>query len=274
MLSSLRWRGFGAPLVCLVLSGCGAGVPLLHPARTLPPGELRAAAGFSSDFALAGFADATRNALHDAAMNPNVPGPPGTDPTYAKGAVVAAAVGAGVAPFASARVGVGYQTEGGLAYTGRGVRADARRSFDLSDQWALSVGLGGSAALYGHQEEGALQGVDLSSLRGWGADLPVLVGYESEGGLYMLWVGVRGGWDQVDIGAAASSTPLGNPPLSLSATRFWGGPLLGLAVGFRHVHVAIEVDTAYGTVSGDFNGSHVQLGGATVAPASALWWSF
>jgi hypothetical protein len=228
----------------------------------------------SSDFAVAGFADATRDALHDAASNPNVPGPPGSDATYSKGAVVAAAIGAGVAPFAAARVGVGYHTEGGLAYTGRGVRADVRRSFDLSDQWALSVGVGGSAALYAHQEEGALQGVDLSSLHGWGADVPVLVGYESEGGLYMLWLGARAGWEQVDISAPTSSTPLGPPPLSLSATHLWAGPLLGVAVGFRHVHVAFEVDTAYGTVSGDYNGSHVQVGGATVAPASALWWRF
>jgi hypothetical protein len=235
---------------------------------------VRAAAGFSSDFAVAGFADATRDALHDEASNPNVPGPSGSDSTYAKGAVVAAAIGAGVAPFAAARVGVGHEAEGGLAYTGRGVRADIRRSFDLSEQWALSVGIGGSAALYAQQEEGALQGVDLSSLRGWGADLPLLVGYESEGGLYMLWVGARAGWEQVDISSPASSTPLGTPPLSLSATHWWGGPLLGLAVGFRHVHVALEIDTSYGTVSGDFNGSHVQVGGATVAPATALWWRF
>ena len=261
-------------VACSALAGCGAGLPLLHPARVLPPGEVRAAAGVSSNFALGGFAVATHDALRDATMNPNVPGPPGSDPTYAKGAVVAASVGAGVAPFAAARVGIGHQAEGGIAYTGRGVRADLRRSFDLSDHWALSVGAGGSAALFAQQQEGALQGVDLSSLHGWGADVPVLVGFESDGGLYMLWLGARGGWEDVSISAPASSMPLGTPPLSLSATRFWGGPLLGLAVGFRHLHVALEVDASYGTVSGDYNGSHVQVGGATVAPSSALWWRF
>jgi hypothetical protein len=263
-----------AALALLALPGCGAGLPLLHPARTLPRGEVRAAAGLSSDFALGGFADATRDALHDESVNPNVPGPSGTDPTYAKGALVAAAVGAGVAPFAAARVGIGWQAEGGLAYTGRGLRADVRRSFDLDEHWTLSAGIGGSAALYGHQQGGALQGVDLTSLRGWGADVPVLVGYESDGGLYMLWIGARAGWDEVQIQSAASATPIGSPPLSLSASHVWGGPLLGMAVGFRHVHVAFELDTGYGTVSGDFNGSHAQLTGATVAPSSALWWRF
>ena len=261
-------------LGCFSLCGCGAGLPLLHPARVLPPGEVRVAAGLSSNFAVGGFADATRDALHEATVDPNVPGPRGSDPTYSKGAVVVASVGAGVAPFAAARVGMGYEAEGGLAYTGRAVRADLRRSFDLSEHWALSVGAGGSAALYAQQQEGALQGVDLSSLRGWGADVPVLVGYESDAGMYMVWLGARGGWEDVSISAPASSMPLGSPPLSLSATRFWAGPLLGIAVGFRHVHVAIEVDTSYGTVSGDYNGSHVQVGGASVAPASALWWRF
>jgi hypothetical protein len=272
--SATRAAGCVTALACLGLTGCGAGVPLLHPAQVLPKGEVRAAAGLSSDFALAGFGDATRDALHDAANNPNVPGPSGTDPTYSKGAVVAAAVGAGVAPFAAARVGVGGGAEGGLAYTGRGIRADLRKAFDLSEHWALSVGAGGSAALYAHQEEGALQGVDLSSLHGWGADLPLLVGYESEGGLYMLWVGARAGWEQVNIDAPASATPLGMPPLSLSASHLWAGPLIGMAVGFRHLHVALELDTSYGSVSGDFNGSHVQVSGATVGPSSALWWRF
>jgi hypothetical protein len=261
-------------LLASLLAGCGAGIPLLHPARTLPAGDVRAAAGLSSNFALGGFGDAERDALHDAMQNPNVPGPAGSDPTFAKGAIVAASVGPGVAPFVAARVGIGSQAEGGLAYTGRGVRADLRRSFDLSDAWSVSLGVGGSAALYGHEENSALQGVDLSSLHGWGADVPVLLGYQSEGDLYMVWIGARGGWEQVSIDSAVSERPLGAAPLPLSATRFWGGPLLGFAVGFRHLHVAVEVDSAYGTVSGDFNGSHVQVSGIAVAPAAALWWRF
>lgn len=258
----------------LALAACGGGLPLLHPARTLPAGEVRAAAGLSANFSLGGFASATRDATADAASHANAPGAPGSDPTYAKGALVAASVGAGVAPFAAARVGVGAQAEGGLAYTGRGVRADVRRSFYLNEAWTLSLGAGGSAVLYGHQEEGTLPDVDLGSLHGWGADVPVLVGYESSGDTYMLWLGARGGWEHVDISPAASATPIGAAPIALSATRFWGGPLVGLAVGFRHVHVALELDTSCATVSGDYNGSHVQVGGLSIAPASALWWRF
>jgi hypothetical protein len=45
-------------------------------------------------------------------------------------------------------------------------------------------------------------------------------------------------------------------------------------VGFRHVHVAMELDVAYATISGSYNQTSVTVGGLTVAPATALWWDF
>jgi len=260
----------------LAVVGCGGGLPLLHPAQTLPAGEVQAAAGFSGNIATAGLADAIRSAQVEAMAAGGVPGPPGTDPTYARGALVAASIGPGLSPFGGARIGVGAQVEGGLAYTGRSIRADVRRSFDLSPRWALSVGAGGSAALYGHQDGVVLPDVDLGELHGWGADVPVLVGYRSEGDLYMLWLGVRGGWEHVDISEVSSDNgiTLGQAPVSLSATRFWGGALVGFAVGFRHVHVGVELDASYASVSGDYDDTHVQVSGITLAPATALWWRF
>jgi hypothetical protein len=260
----------------LCLFGCGGGLPLLHPARALPAGEVRALAGFSGEIAAAGLADAVRDATNEAAASADVPGTPGSDPTYAKGALVAASVAPGIAPVGGARVGVGSQAEGGLMYTGRAARADLRRSFELSPSWSLSIGAGGSAALYGHQNGGALPNVDLGRLHGWGADVPLLVGFESDGGVYMLWIGARGGWEHVDISelrSIPSSAPIVSP-ISLSATRFWGGGLVGLAVGFRHVHVAMELDVAYASITGDYNDTHAQVAGVTLAPASALWWRF
>jgi hypothetical protein len=263
-------------LAVLGTAGCGGGLPLLHPARTLLAGQVRAAAGFSGNVAVGGFSDALRSATNEAAANPNVALSP-QDATFAKGALVAASVGPGLAPIAAARVGIGARTEGGLAYTGRSVRGDVRRSFDLSTSWALSVGVGGSAALYGRQQESSLPGVDLGRLHGFGADVPVLVGYESDGDLYMLWIGARAGWEHVEINDLTSEpgeVVLGTPPLSLSATRFWAGGLLGVALGFRHVHVAMEMDVSYMTVEGDFSQTHTQVAGLTLAPATALWWNF
>ena len=259
-------------LAALLTCGCGGGLPLLHPARTLPPGEVRAFGGFSGNVPVGSFASAIRNAESD----PNQ-GTSSGDATYAKGALVAASIGPGLAPIGGARVGVGWQSEGGLAYTGRALRADLRHSIDLSTHWSLSLGVAGSAALYGHQDGSSLENVSLGQLHGWGADVPVLVGYESEGSLYMLWMGARGGGEHVDISDVTSepkAVTLGMPPISLSATRFWGGGLVGFAVGFRHIHVAFELDVAYATISGNYNDTPVTVAGLTIAPATALWWRF
>jgi hypothetical protein len=172
---------------------------------------------------------------------------------------------------------MGSHLEGGLAYTGRAVRADVRRSFDLSRHWSLSLGAGGTAALSGRQAGETLPNVDLGQLHGWGADVPLLVGYTSDGDLYHLWLGGRGGWEHVDISQVRSvpnAPPLGAPPVSLSATRFWGGGLLGLAVGFRHVHVAMEIDISYMSIGGDYAGTQAHVTGVALAPASSLWWDF
>ena len=153
-----------------------------------------------------------------------------------------------------------------------------RRSFDLSEKWALSLGVGGSSVLYGHQSDGVLPNVTLSQIHGWGADVPLLVGYRSSGDLYSFWLGARAGWEQVDISDVTSepkTVTLGTPPVGLSATRFWGGGLLGFAVGFRHVHVAMELDAAYQIINGSYNQTTVpQISGLTLAPATALWWDF
>ena len=252
---------------------------MLQPARSLGIGEVRALAGFSSNVALGSLAGAERNATNEGvAAAASGQGPTPGDVAYAEGALVAASVAPGIAPVAGAHVGIGDDFEGGLVFTGRALRLDVRRSFALSEKWDLSLGAAGSAVLYGRGgENAAVPGVDLGRLHGWGADVPLLVGYQSDGDLYMIWFGARGGWQHVDIGDVTSepgSTPFGAPPLSLSATQFWGGGVVGGAVGFRHVHVAVELDASYATVSGEFNGAHATAGGASLMPAAALWWTF
>jgi hypothetical protein len=214
--------------------------------------------------------EAARNALAGGANGPTGPG----DVTFAKGAVALAAVAPGIAPVAGARVGLGDGFEGGLTYTGHAVRADARRAFPLSSAWALSLGVGGSAVLYGRGQEAdaALPDVDLGGLHGWGADAPLLLGYQSDGDLYMFWIGARGGWEHVAIGDLPGEP--GTTPSSLAATGVSVGGLVGLAAGFRHVHVAMEFDAGYGDVSGDYGGAHVHITGMTVGPAAAVWWLF
>lgn len=264
---------FGA---ALGLGGCGGAAPLLHPARTLAAGDIRAAGGVSANVAAGSLGEDLRLAKDNAARDPQAPGAPGTNPAYAKGALVAAAIAPGLAPFVGARVGIGNQYEGGLVYTGRAVRADMRRSFE-DGKWALSLGLGLSAALYGRQQGSDLPNVDLAALHGYGFDIPVLVGWESSGGIYKVYGGARGGFEHDVLELLRSepkSSTIGGEPLHLDANRYWGGAVFGVATGFNHIHVALELSAAYQVVTGSYNENNVTVRGVTLAPASALWWSF
>lgn len=255
--------------------GCAGGSPLLHPARTLARGDVRAQAGMSAHFAAGDLSKSMADAREVAAQNPVVPRGPGSDPVYARGALVSAAVSPGVAPFVAARTGVGASFEGGLGYTGRAVRIDLRRSFALSDTTDLSLGLGISAPLYG-RDTGSLPNVDLSKLRGYGADVPILVGWESTASLYKVWAGARGGYEHVSLENVSSDprpgVPLGGIPLD--ADRFWAGGVLGLAVGFRSLHVAIELQAAYTSIRGTYNENTERVSGFSLTPATALGWDF
>ena len=73
---------------------------------------------------------------------------------------------------------------------------------------------------------------------------------------------------------ASAAVSIGNEPIHLDANRYWGGAVFGVATGFNHVHVALELSAAYQVVTGNYNENHVTVRGLTLAPASALWWSF
>lgn len=259
------------------VTACGGSAPLLHPARTLPSGEVRAATGVAAQIAPGALGDDLERAKAIAATSdPTQPFPPEQRAEYAKGALVAAAIAPGLSPVVGARVGVGARFEGGMVYTGRAVRADLRRSFD-DGPWSLSLGLGGTAALFGREQGTDLPAVDLGSLRGYGLDLPVLVGWESDGGLYMLWAGARASYEHVAIERVTSEpkpVTLGASPTSLSADRFAGGGVVGFATGFNHVHVALELQAGYQIVDGTFAGTNATVKGLALSPASAVWWTF
>ncbi len=259
----------------MAASACGGGVPLLYPARALPAGDVRASAGASGNFAMGALADAVSAARVEAAHNSMVPGPPGQDPTYAKGALVLAAVAPGLAPYVAARVGMGARFEGGVTYTGRAAHLDVRRSFDWSDV-SLSVGVGVEMPIYGNSETGTLPNVDLSSVHGYGADVPVIVGWQSDARIYRVWGGARAGWDHTAISALTTQpgSPTVNGPIDLTADRFYGGGVVGMSAGFRHIHAALEFDAAYQSLHGNYNGTTVTLAGVSLAPAAALWFTF
>jgi hypothetical protein len=172
------------------------------------------------------------------------------------------AISPGVAPWAAGRVGFEGSNEAGLTYAGRTLRLDGRHAFVLGKgNVAISVGLGASALMA--QRPGGDQG---SGVFGGGGDLPVLLGIRSTGDTYAFWFGPRGGFEILS-GRTQLGDSSGMPTLyDVSGKHFYTGLTLGARVGFRHVHLALEMNAAYHYAGGSFQTSAT---GTTPAGAPA-----
>jgi hypothetical protein len=231
-----------------VLAGCGGGAPLLHPAHPLPPGEISVGAGVSGQVALlplsapAGASTQNPTSLQNLTVSP------------------------GVAPWAAGRIGFEGSNEAGLTYSGRTLRLDGRHAFLLGKgNVAISVGLGASALMA--ERPGSDQA---SGVFGGGADLPVLLGIRSTSDLYAFWFGPRGGFEILS-GRTQITDSSAMPTLyDVSGKHFYAGLTLGARVGFRHVHLALEVNAAYHYADGSFQTSAVGMTPAGPSASSSV----
>lgn len=275
-----RWLASSA----LLLNACAGGAPLLYPAHTLPEGEVSLAAGTSGHLTV-GELERADSRLEDAA---GIPGGATTEPQrrqFAEGALVRLAVAPGVAPFVAARVGLGHHNEGGITYTGRSFRVDGRHAFEWPTV-ALSVGASAIGALLhpGDDPErqvgdmpkagGGLRALNLTSVSGYGLELPVLFGYRSSADVVKLWTGVRAGFERDSANVRATLAPDTLVGTTGKATRFWGGGLVGFSVGLAPIEIRVEMNAAYQTVHGSLvteDGEvSADVAGWSLTPAMAI----
>jgi len=111
-------------------------------------------------------------------------------------------------------------------------------------------------------------------MRGYGVDVPLLAGWQSDAKLYSAWVGARAGWDRVVIEPLTSEPSSNMLPGQLDAKRWRAGGLVGASTGFRHLHLAIELGVAYESIQGDFQGTQARVKGISLSPATALCLTF
>jgi hypothetical protein len=92
-----------------------------------------------------------------------------------------------------------------------------------------------------------------------------------------VWGGVRGGFehDVVETVSTENRDPNFSYPVTrLEGDRFNVGGVAGLAVGFRTLHVALELEVDFVHVNGTYNETKASVSGASLTPAAALWISF
>ncbi len=236
-------------LVAACLAGCSGGLPLLHSAHVLPPGRVTVGAGLSGQLALQA-----------------LPSSADTEQASREALVQNSTIAPAITPWVSARVGIAGSNEAGLSYSGRAIRLDGRHSFTLNKKksLAISAGLGGELLLAGRPRQGSN---DPQSLLGGGIDVPLLFGWRSTAGLYSAWIGPRPGITFVQ-GTLADGTT------SLSAQDTRLGFVAGLAVGFRQIHVAMELGGAFHFIDAQIGTTRVEFDQFTLTPAGALVLSF
>jgi hypothetical protein len=255
------------PLWFVFVAGCGGGVPLLHEAHVLPPGGARAGAGFSGTFATGDASVAMGEARSAATGTTTAP----KDTAFALGAAAAIGMAPGIAPWVGARVGLPGENEAGLTYTGRVVRIDGRHAFQ-NETTALSIGPGLSLFAGPGTGGDAVPNLDWTARR-LGVDLPVLLGWRSSAGIVSGWGGARAG---IESTTGTVTLAIQDPPRSgdLALTRWYFGAVVGLAIGFRHLHAALELDASYSHVSATLAGIAAKTSGVTLSPATALILTF
>lgn len=187
-------------------------------------------------------------------------------------------VAPGVAPWASARIGIAGGNEAGLTYTGRALRLDGRHAFSLGTP-TLSVGLGASALFAeanGASAEANGASEDGGGVYGAGIDVPVLLGFRSDADIYALWLGPRLGLELLggEVRLPGPDRAQAAALVDASGLHLQLGLVLGVRAGFRHVHVALEAGVTYHHVEGDLGGTSVAIDQATFAPGGALTATF
>jgi hypothetical protein len=167
----------------------------------------------------------------------------------------------------AARLGLDEGFEAGLGYTGRSLRLDARKAFELGGP-TISAGLGASFVVPKRNDELGFR------VGGGGADLPLLIGFRSDADIFAGWLGARGGFEWLDGQRdleVEPSAPLDTPTAEdVSGLHGFVGGLLGLRVGFRYVHAVLEVDAAMHWVSGDVGPESVAVQQFGLSPSGAL----
>lgn len=244
-------------LVSLATVACGGSAPLLHSAHVLPVNTVSAGAGvsrrFSSD-ALETTIDRGRAAAAQSFDSPEV------RRQYAEGVLARALVAPGTSPWVAARVGLPENIEAGLTYFGRSVRLDGRYALIQDPAWALSIGVGASALLFSPDSSAPNpQAIapgnpeaefDLNA-SGFGADVPVLAGYQSLGGFFEAWAGLRTGFEIVSGSLRSNATDPASPRMNAGGRQFWVGGLAGFAVGVPPVWFRFEAATTAHWISGE-----------------------
>ena len=234
----MKWTELALVLAALgAVGGCATAIPAMSGGSTTP--EHR------TDLGLGGAARVPLGDLRD----PVVLDPGQSQYRYAADA-------GGVVPMAYGRYGIARNWDLGLMVSGATVKAEARYEKVLQEgttRSSLVVGL----APYG----GWIPDRDQSGSGGRvGFEVPFVYGVEI-GGIYEMWIGARASGEY-----AFGDFQIAGSEQKASGTGLRAGPVIGMALGIRRIHVLIELTAAYEYWFIDHAGTSLDRGGFVLIP--------
>jgi hypothetical protein len=183
----------------------------------------------------------------------------------------------------SLRTGVVENLDVGLRYSANALRIDGKyriaQQVDKEKRWDIAAGVGVSKYLFKHPIFDVLEFVKVDEFSRWDVEVPVYFSAEL-GEVLMLYgapkyVYSRTNLDQQLVRVSESGTIGGQEfDLPLLVHTHFAGATAGLALGFRHVHLMLELTGGYTVCSPRLFGDVRRLGGVTLYPAGGLSFRF
>ncbi|MCC6873892.1 MAG: hypothetical protein IT378_06220 [Sandaracinaceae bacterium] len=163
----------------------------------------------------------------------------------------------GATPLALVRYGLSDQVELGVESLGAGGRLTLRAQLPSEGMLRLLVGLAPeAAAVWSEPREGTQGG---SAFRG-GVSLPILLAIDVLS-LFEVWLGPR--WGALHVAGDSAGR-------AVSLTGMRTGGVVGLAVGFRRVHVMVELAVDHEYWTGHLASAYVERHALVLTPAFAV----
>lgn len=260
--------------------GCAATSPMLVEPRLVREGDVRlqlggaAAAPVGGDLAAI---QAGRQQLDASETAP--PDDPSTTQKLLPATVVGFGARPGVAPLVRTTLSLSKSIEASLLYGGRDARVGGRyllwesRSVDAGAV-TLSIGGDGHVLLRGRPEDGYINGVASENVRGYGVQAPLLLGWQSDAGLLIAYVGALVGYERVTGQIAFTGRAGTAPAKDVVIGRAHVTGTLGLGLGFRKVRVIVECGARRDFISARIGDESANVALISLTPAFAFGVSF
>ncbi|MCP3138099.1 hypothetical protein [Pyxidicoccus xibeiensis] len=280
-------------LAGLLATGCATTLSTLQTARTLAPGQVQVSGGMGVFIPLGTLVEVVDLGIDqgEEARDAVDEGRPYSLSEEAQQRLLTAGVALMVAPPGAnpelmVRVGVVDRVDVGLRYSGISLRADAkvlllhggdaelgRRMEPGQRSYDVALGVGAARHFFSSPVLDVLEVVELDDFSRYDVEVPLYLSMDF-GDIFKLYgapkyVYSRTRLDQRLVDYSRQGKPVTGFDATLPATvgSHFLGSTVGLAVGYRYVHVFAELTGGYITCNPVLFGAERNLGGVTVFPA-------